>query len=151
MTPGESRGFLLVAPDSGGPQVLSRPETYADANSTALSVSVAGQAAPITVLLVSPSEDTLPVRRKQAQALAQRVQRLLAQDASVIVLGTSAVNGLFDLTGRAERPASMRGVRLPSERVLVSPALLRQFGRAHVEFPRVPTTDPIAQLLKLQQ
>src|SRR4029079_19092975 len=102
MAQGDSRGFLIevpTTPNTRGVQVLSQPERFTDANSTALSVLGAGQSRPVTVLLTS-AEGTPAVGSAQAQALAQRIQQKFAQDAnaSVIVLGANAVNGLVDLT-----------------------------------------------------
>jgi hypothetical protein len=155
MVQGDSRGFLIdvpTTPNTRGPQVLGPPETFTDADSTALSVLGAGQDRPITVLLASAAEGTPAVRRAHAQALAQRVQQRLAQDANanMIVLGANAVNGLVDLTVRAPLPANLRGTALPNDRILVSPALLRQF-KAHTGFVPLPTTDEPAQYLQLQQ
>jgi hypothetical protein len=154
MAPGDSRGFLIAVPppNTRGLQVLGPPETFADADSTALSVLGVGQSQPVTVLLASAAAGTPPVRRAQAQALAQRVQQRFAQDANanVIVLGANAVNGLVDLTVRAQPPANRRGIALPNDRILVSPGLLRQF-RAHAEFMPLPPTDEPAQYLQLQQ
>jgi hypothetical protein len=161
MGQGDRRGFLIEVPTATktrGPQVLGAPETFTDADSTALSVLGVGQDRPITVLLAGAPSGTPQVRRAHAQALAQRVQQRLAQDANanVIVLGANAVNGLVDLTSRAQPLATLRGIALPNDRILVSPALLRQF-RAHAELlpmptpDELPTTDEPAQYLQLQQ
>jgi hypothetical protein len=153
---GDSRGFLIETPttaDARGIQVLGKPETFTDANSTALTVLGVGQDQPITVLLASAGEGTAAVRSAQAQALAQRVQQRLAQDANanLIVLGANAVNGLVDLTVRAQPPANGREIALPNDRILVSTALLRQFNKTRAEFVLLPTTDEPAQYLQLQQ
>jgi len=156
MGQGDSRGFLIQAPTTehqGGLSVLSRPETYTDANATALSVLPAGQSRPITVLLASAPDGTPLIRRAQARALAQRVQQHLAHafDENLILFGAAAVNGLVDLTIRAQPPAGLPKFTMPSDRILVSPALLRQFQRAHVEFLPTRTAGEAAQYLQLQQ
>jgi hypothetical protein len=155
MVQGDSRGFLIevpTTPNTRGLQVLGQPEMFTDAGSTALSVLGVGQSQPITVLLASAADGTAEVRRAQAQALAQRVQQRFVQNANanVIVLGANAVNGLVDLTVRAQPPANRRGTALPNDRILVSPGLLRQF-RAQAEFVSLPPTDEPAQYLQLQQ
>jgi len=155
MATGDSRGFLIEVPtraNTRGLQVLGQPETFTDSDSTALSVLGVGQARPITVMLASAAVGTPQARRAQAQALAQHVQQQFAKDANanVIVLGANAVSGLVDLTVRAQPPVNRRGTVLPNDRILVSPALLRQF-RAHAEFVPLPTTDESAQYLQLQQ
>jgi cysteine-rich repeat protein len=156
MAPGDSRGFLIAAPtttDKDGLRVLGRPETFSDAHATALSVLPPGQSRPITILLASAPEGTLPMGSAQAQALARRVQQRVAQNPTenVIVFGARAVPDLVDLTLRAPPLVNLPKFTLPKDRILVSPALLRQFRGSHVEFLPMPKTDELEQYLQLQQ
>jgi hypothetical protein len=157
MAPGDSRGFLIQAPTASGRdglQVLGRPEIYADASSTALSVLAAGQSRPITVILASAADEAVPARRAQMQALTRRVQQRLTQDPEdnviVVGVGAQAVAGLIDLTVRESLTAGLSRTALPGDHVLVSPALLREFRRSQVEFLPQPNSDEPAQTLQLQ-
>jgi hypothetical protein len=155
MGQGDSRGFLIEAPTptKDGLQVLGRPETFFDAQATALSVLAAGQSRPITVLLASAPEGTAQMRSAPARVLAQRVRQRLAQDPdeNLIVFGASAVNGLVDLTIRAQPPAGRPKFTWPGHRILVSPALLQHFGRGQVELLPLRNSDEPAQYLQLLQ
>jgi hypothetical protein len=156
MAPGDSRGFLIAAPTTTGKdglRVLGRPETFPDAHATALSVLPPGQSRPITLLLASAPEGIPKMRSVEAQALARRVQQQLARDPNdnVIVFGASEMSGLIDLTGRAQSLTHMPELKLPSDRILVSPALLQQFKGGRVDFLPMSTTGEPAQYLLLPQ
>ena len=73
----------------------------------------------------------------------------LAKDpeARLVMIGGVTVKPLLDLSLRGLPRA--QGDTVPTERILVSPALLQEFGRSKVEFlPQAKATA--AQVLQLQ-
>jgi len=145
-TAGEGTGFLVEATsdaDARGAQVLGKPTL------DALQVQASGHASPIAVLLPKALSTKPTERKAQLRALGQQIDAMLTADpqARIVLIGGVTVPGLLDLTARAV-PAKDA---LPAERVLVSPALLQEFGKSRVEFPLVTATQTPAQVLQLQQ
>jgi hypothetical protein len=145
-TAGEGTGFLVEPTsdaDARGAQVLGKPTL------DALQVQASGHASPIAVLLPKALSTKPTERKAQLRALGQQIDAMLTADpqARIVLIGGVTVPGLLDLTARAV-PAKDA---LPAERVLVSPALLQEFGKSRVEFPLVTATQTPAQVLQLQQ
>mgnify|MGYP006886486123 CR=1 FL=1 len=63
---------------------------------------------------------------------------------AIVLLGANQAKGFVDLTAREF------GKALPTERLLVSPALLGAYAKPGLELPALPANEAPAQLLKLQ-
>ncbi|MEO8160283.1 MAG: Calx-beta domain-containing protein, partial [Arenimonas sp.] len=157
MAEGDARGFLVETPATSqepGVQVLGAPSIDATAGLTALHVQGAGHARAITLLVPGELPLKQQARKAQLHALAARVHAELNNSQSqVVLIGAVTVPGLVDLTARewsAQLTSPGRNRTLPGERVLVSPALLREFGATTLAFPAVPVMDKSAQVLQLQ-
>ena len=87
----------------------------------------------------------------QLVALGQRVAATLKADpqAQLVLIGGVTLNALVDLSAR-DAP-KLKGQPLPTERILLSPALQREFEHSTVEY--LPPSDKAAaaQILHLQQ
>ena len=144
---GEGTGFLVETTsdtDTRGVQVLGKP-TF-----DTLQVQGSGHERPITVLLPKALSTKPSERATQLRALGTQVSSTLKADpeARIVLIGGVTVPGLLDLTARSLAPKA----KLPTERVLVSPALLEEFGQSKVEFPALPAAnDTPAQVLQLQR
>ena len=92
---------------------------------------------------------TLVVASGANKALAAQLQkRAKAQpNEALVLIGGNAATGLVDLT---QRQFSQAKQPLPTERVLVSPTLLRLYGKSAIELAPLPANDTPSQLLRLQ-
>jgi len=145
-------GFLVegtAATDARGVSVLEAPTLNANAGFTALSVQASGQERPLTVLLPTLSTQSTQ-RTTQLKALGQSVQATLKADpqARLLLIGGVTVAALSDLSLR-DLPKT--GQTLPAERILLSPALLREFGQSRVEFLPQAKAGTTTQVLQLQR
>jgi hypothetical protein len=132
--------------------VLEQPKRDATTGLTALSVQASGHERPLTVLLPGPLPTQATARSVQLKALGQNVNAMLKADpqARMVLIGGVTVNPLLDLSLR-DLP-KVPGQAVPAERILLSPALQREFGRSTVEYlpPATGKAAP-AQVLHLQQ
>jgi hypothetical protein len=147
MADGDSRGFLIELPakEALGVTVMSPPEVDALAKTTTLSILGAGHAKPVTVMLANGVNTAL------TQTLVQRAKA--QPDEALVLLGANAANGMVDLTARELQPVrtkSNAAVVLPSERLLVNPALLKAYAKPILVQPVLPANEAQAQLLQLQ-
>jgi len=147
-------GFLVeatVATDARGVTVLEAPKFDVTAGVTTLRVQASGHERPLTVLLPSPLPTQATARGAQLKALGQSVNATLKADpqARVVMIGGVTLNPLLDLSLR-DLP-KLPGQSVPAERILLSPALLHEFGQSKVEFlPQAKTGTP-TQVLNLQR
>jgi len=141
MAQGDNRGFL-VAPQLA---VLGKPVRDAQAKLSTLQLQ--GDTGAITLVLPQALSAQAAPRSAQLRELGSRVQSTLNADpqARLVLIGGVTVPGLVDLTQRS----LPKNATLPAERVLLSPALLQEFGASKVQFPAVPAKDSPAQVLEL--
>jgi hypothetical protein len=87
-------------------------------------------------------------RAAQLQALGARVQATLKADAQarLVLIGDVTVPGMIDLTQKT----LPKDAKLPTERVLMSPTLLRELERSTIQFPAVKPGEGPAQVLQLK-
>jgi hypothetical protein len=149
-----STGFLLEAAsdaDARGVQVLTAPTLDAKAGVAELTVQASGHARPLTLLLPQALPTDAKARSAQLLALGQRVSATLKADpqARLVLIGGVTLNALLDLSSRDV--AKLKGQALPAERILLSPALQREFGKSTVEYLPATAKAAAAQVLHLQQ
>jgi hypothetical protein len=98
---------------------------------------------------VLPTESK--ARGAQLQALGQRVAAKLKADpqAELVLIGGVTLNALLDLSAR-DAP-KLKDKAPPAERILLSPALQREFEHSTVEYLPATAKDAAAQILHLQQ
>jgi hypothetical protein len=149
-----STGFLVEAAsdaDARGVQVLTAPTLDAKAGVAELTVQASGHARPITLVLPQALPTDAKARSAQLLALGQRVTTTLKADpqARLVLIGGVTLNALLDLSSRDV--AKLKGQALPAERILLSPALQREFGKSTVEYLPATAKAAAAQVLHLQQ
>jgi hypothetical protein len=149
-----STGFLVEAAsdtDARGVQVIAAPRLDARSGMSELTVQASGLARPLTLLLPKALPTEPKARSAQLLALGQRVIATLKADpqAQLVLIGGVTMNPLMDLSAR--ELARLKGQVLPAERILLSPALQRDFGHSTLQY--LPSTEKAAaaQVLHLQQ
>jgi chitinase len=146
MGEGMRTGFLVEE----GTGALDKPSMDA-AGIAGLRVLGAGHDQPLTLLVPRTLSASASARKSELAAIGRSVQAQLKfdADAHLVLIGGVTVPGLRDLTAR-DFVQSSPTAALPAERVLISPALLKAFGKTRVEFVPPAAKEAPAQLLKLQ-
>jgi hypothetical protein len=148
-----SMGFLVeLASDTNarGVQVMAAPTMDARSGVAELTVQVPGHARPLTLVLPQAVPTEAKARSAQLLALGQRVSGKLKADpeAHLVLIGGVTLNSMLDLSAR-DVP-KVKGQALPAERILLSPALQREFDHSTVEYLPTSGKAAAAQILHVQ-